>query len=248
MYTNTEWMSMTLTFFLAGVWSYFGFKFTIELEFVIRKSNLQVSHPIKQMLGGRNRKKETHNNESLIFIQMTVLDIPWVLLGVDSFTAKIGCDSELYSLLVNWFYSPSCIYLKNGFRCDPDFLFYFSPYLFHGCFRLPVFGHPSGWEVNGGHWRDIYQTTRYCLIVVSITVSWSLCLLQEYSRAGARQIQQNKLCAQRRLRSAWAFAQSGQIGFPQALENMENGWKKFNAWKNHGIWKFMKKHGKIMEF
>ena len=28
--------------------------------------------------------------------------------------------------------------------------------------------------------------------------------------------------------------------FPQALENLENGWKNFHAWKNHGIWKFMK--------
>ena len=28
-------------------------------------------------------------------------------------------------------------------------------------------------------------------------------------------------------------------GFPQALENMENSWKKIHAWKNHGIWKIM---------
>ena len=24
-------------------------------------------------------------------------------------------------------------------------------------------------------------------------------------------------------------------GFPQALENMENGWKQMHVWKNHGI-------------
>ena len=32
-------------------------------------------------------------------------------------------------------------------------------------------------------------------------------------------------------------------GFPQALENMENDWKKFHAWKNHGIWKLIKNYG-----
>ena len=32
-----------------------------------------------------------------------------------------------------------------------------------------------------------------------------------------------------------------QSGFPQALENMENGWKKIHAWKNHGIFKLIKK-------
>ena len=37
-------------------------------------------------------------------------------------------------------------------------------------------------------------------------------------------------------------------GFPRALENLENHKKKFHAWKNHGIWKKLKIHGKIMEF
>ena len=40
-------------------------------------------------------------------------------------------------------------------------------------------------------------------------------------------------------------------GFPRALENLENlenHKKKFHAWKNHGIWKKLKNHGKIMEF
>ena len=32
-------------------------------------------------------------------------------------------------------------------------------------------------------------------------------------------------------------------GFPQALDNMENGWKKFHTWKNHGIWTSEKNHG-----
>ena len=36
-------------------------------------------------------------------------------------------------------------------------------------------------------------------------------------------------------------------GFPRALENLENHKKKFHAWKNHGIWKKLKNHGKIME-
>ena len=39
--------------------------------------------------------------------------------------------------------------------------------------------------------------------------------------------------------------------FPQALEimeNLENHEKKFHAWKNHGIWKILNNHGKIMEF
>ena len=40
-------------------------------------------------------------------------------------------------------------------------------------------------------------------------------------------------------------------GFPQALEileNLENHKKKFHAWRNHGIGKKLKYHGKIMEF
>ena len=40
-------------------------------------------------------------------------------------------------------------------------------------------------------------------------------------------------------------------GFQHALEimeNLENQEKKFHAGKNHGIWKSLNNHGKIMEF
>ena len=40
-------------------------------------------------------------------------------------------------------------------------------------------------------------------------------------------------------------------GFPQALEimeNLKNHQKKFHAWKNHGIWKKLNDHEKIMDF
>ena len=34
---------------------------------------------------------------------------------------------------------------------------------------------------------------------------------------------------------------------PHRLENLENAQKFFHAWKNHGIWKLMKYHGKCMD-
>ena len=42
-----------------------------------------------------------------------------------------------------------------------------------------------------------------------------------------------------------------KTGFPQALEiieNLKNPPQKFHAWRNHGIWKDLNNHGKIMEF
>ena len=41
------------------------------------------------------------------------------------------------------------------------------------------------------------------------------------------------------------------LGFPQALEimeNLENHEKKFHAWNNHGICKNLNNHGEIMDF
>ena len=56
------------------------------------------------------------------------------------------------------------------------------------------------------------------------------------------------------LRSEFSIEIEHPSGFPQALEimenleNLENYKRKFNAWKNHGIWKKLNNHGKIMEF
>ena len=41
-----------------------------------------------------------------------------------------------------------------------------------------------------------------------------------------------------------------ESGCPQALEiieNLENHEKKFQAWKNHGIWKHLNNYGNFME-
>ena len=61
----------------------------------------------------------------------------------------------------------------------------------------------------------------------------------------------------RKMTILWSFSYKSIVklslytGFPRALENLENlenHKKKFHAWKNHGIWKKLKNHGKIMEF